>query len=221
MDGTNNQNNNNNDNNNCNILTTMFTSLKDLPQKYHIKLYIAIIVGLISILSGAYQAINEVIENINMMDKNINIIGERLQHFIQITDERFKIADERYMIQNEKLEVLMQKILNDKYERRFKSVSNFDDKLNLHRTVLKADLDNKLNLLKTDLGEVYEILAHFEVSKFQGSYYTLKFEIINGLFEKPNTIDNNQAPFNMALDVDFLWKSIKPYITIKLEEIEL
>jgi hypothetical protein len=60
------------------------------------------------------------------MDKNINIIGERLQHFIQITDERFKIADERYMIQNEKLEVLMQKILNidDKYERRFKSVSN-------------------------------------------------------------------------------------------------
>lgn len=59
-----------------------------------------------------------------MMDKNINIIGERLQHFIQITDERFKIADERYMIQNEKLEVLMQKILNDKYERRFKSVSS-------------------------------------------------------------------------------------------------
>ncbi|CAB4491098.1 unnamed protein product [Rhizophagus irregularis] len=120
MDGTNNQNNNNNDNNNCNILTTMFTSLKDLPQKYHIKLYIAIIVGLISILSGAYQAINEVIE----VKNNINIIGERLQHFIQITDERFKIADERYMIQNEKLEVLMQKILNDKYERRFKSVSS-------------------------------------------------------------------------------------------------
>uniref|UniRef100_U9TDE6 Uncharacterized protein n=1 Tax=Rhizophagus irregularis (strain DAOM 181602 / DAOM 197198 / MUCL 43194) TaxID=747089 RepID=U9TDE6_RHIID len=116
MDGTNNQNNNNNDNNNCNILTTMFTSLKDLPQKYHIKLYIAIIVGLISILSGAYQAINEVIE--------VKNVCERLQHFIQITDERFKIADERYMIQNEKLEVLMQKILNDKYERRFKSVSS-------------------------------------------------------------------------------------------------
>lgn len=59
--------------------------------------------------------------------------------------------------------------------------TDFDDKLNLHRTVVKADLDNKLNLLKTDLGKVYEISAHFEVSKVQGSYYTSKFEIINGL----------------------------------------
>ena len=61
-------------------------------------------------------------------------MDKRLQHFIQvtderlkITDERLKIADERYTIQNEKLEVLMQKILNiddNKYEKRFKSVSN-------------------------------------------------------------------------------------------------
>jgi hypothetical protein len=55
----------------------------DLPQKYHIKFYIAIIVGLISILSGAYQAINEVIEIKNVCNKykQLNIFMKLLTPF--------------------------------------------------------------------------------------------------------------------------------------------
>lgn len=43
--------------------------------------------------------------------------------------------------------------------------------------------DDKFDQLKTVLGDVYELSARSEVSKFQGSHYTSKFEIVdlNGL----------------------------------------
>ena len=45
------------------------------------------------------------------------------------------------------------------------------------------NFDDKFDLLRTVLGDVYELLARFEVSKVQGPHYTSKFKIVdlNGL----------------------------------------
>jgi hypothetical protein len=61
----------------------------------------------------------------------------------------------------------------------FQTIVSIDDKLEQMRLELRTELGD----VRTILGDVYELSARSEVSKFLGSHYTSKFEVfdLNGL----------------------------------------
>ncbi|RIA86278.1 hypothetical protein C1645_829535 [Glomus cerebriforme] len=66
-----------------------------------------------------------------------------------------------------------------------KLLSECDTRALKHLESALKNLDSKVDLMRTELGNIYEISAHLEIANISNSHYSFKFEIsdLNGLVQ--------------------------------------